>query len=84
MKTLKQLEEEIRLQAYELYEIRGRVDGHDMDHWLEAERIVMSRYFGVQGENQSRPVAEEAGEEKPRRPRRAGSSPGRGRKTRSS
>jgi hypothetical protein len=26
--------------AQELYEKRGRIPGHEMDDWLEAERIV--------------------------------------------
>jgi hypothetical protein len=30
-------EEQIRLLAYELYEARGRGDGHDVEDWLEAE-----------------------------------------------
>lgn len=29
---------EIERRAYELYEARGRADGHDWDDWLEAER----------------------------------------------
>lgn len=29
--------------AYELYEQRGREDGHDVEHWLEAEATVTSR-----------------------------------------
>ena len=28
--------------AYALYEERGRVDGHALEHWLEAERQVFS------------------------------------------
>ena len=28
---------EIATLAYELYEARGRVDGYDVDDWLEAE-----------------------------------------------
>ena len=31
------LEEQIRLRAYALYEDRGREDGHDLDDWLRAE-----------------------------------------------
>jgi DUF2934 family protein len=31
------LEQEIRLRAYALYEERGREDGHDLDDWLRAE-----------------------------------------------
>ncbi|MEP6957727.1 MAG: DUF2934 domain-containing protein [Nitrospirota bacterium] len=29
--------------AYVLYEQCGREDGHDMNHWLEAERRVLGR-----------------------------------------
>jgi len=31
------LEFQIRLRAFELYEARGREDGHDLDDWLQAE-----------------------------------------------
>jgi hypothetical protein len=31
------LEEQIRTRAYELYEARGREEGHDLENWLEAE-----------------------------------------------
>jgi hypothetical protein len=34
--------EMIGKRAYELYEKRGREDGHDLDDWLEAEKIVKS------------------------------------------
>jgi hypothetical protein len=30
--------EGIERRAYELYEARGRTDGHDWDDWLQAER----------------------------------------------
>ena len=30
-------EDEIRRLAYQLYEERGREDGHDVDDWLRAE-----------------------------------------------
>jgi hypothetical protein len=32
-----ELQEHIRRRAYELYEERGRDDGHEMDDWLLAE-----------------------------------------------
>ena len=32
-----QIEEKIRQRAYELYELRGRQDGRDLDDWLTAE-----------------------------------------------
>jgi hypothetical protein len=35
-------EEKIRWRAYELYEQRGRADGHDEEDWLQAEREVLS------------------------------------------
>jgi Protein of unknown function (DUF2934) len=30
--------EDVERRAYELYEQRGREDGHDWDDWLQAER----------------------------------------------
>ena len=35
-----QLEHEIRLRAQELYEERGREDGHELDDWLRAEEEI--------------------------------------------
>jgi len=32
-----ELQEQIRRRAYELYEQRGRDDGHELDDWLRAE-----------------------------------------------
>jgi Protein of unknown function (DUF2934) len=37
------LEEEIRRRAYELYEERGRQDGHDLDDWLRAEAEITAK-----------------------------------------
>ncbi len=34
------VEEQIRQRAYELYESRGREDGHELDDWLHAEREI--------------------------------------------
>lgn len=31
------VEDQIRMRAYELYEARGSVDGHDVDDWYQAE-----------------------------------------------
>jgi hypothetical protein len=36
--------EEIVKVARDLFEKSGRVQGRDLDNWLEAERIVMTRY----------------------------------------
>jgi hypothetical protein len=38
------LHTEITKVAVELYEKSGRVEGRDLDNWLEAEKIVISRY----------------------------------------
>jgi hypothetical protein len=35
--TFSELEERIRIRAYELYEQRGRSEGYDIDDWLQAE-----------------------------------------------
>jgi hypothetical protein len=32
-----ELRDQIRARAFQLYEQRGRDDGHDMDDWLQAE-----------------------------------------------
>jgi hypothetical protein len=42
-------EEEIRCRAYELYEERGREDGHDMEDWLRAEAEITGRGEGSRG-----------------------------------
>ena len=34
-------EELIRERAYQLYERRGRADGHDLEDWLEAEILTL-------------------------------------------
>jgi hypothetical protein len=34
------IEQQIRQRAYELYERRGRTDGHNLDDWLQAERGI--------------------------------------------
>lgn len=36
--------DEIARIARELYEKSGKIEGRDLDNWLEAERIVMARY----------------------------------------
>ncbi len=35
---------EIAKVAYELHEKRGLRHGHDLQDWLEAERIILTRY----------------------------------------
>ena len=34
---LQDMTDQIRARAHELYELRGREDGHDLDDWLLAE-----------------------------------------------
>jgi len=38
--TVKPLEEQVRTRAFELYEARGREDGHDIEDWLRAEAEI--------------------------------------------
>jgi len=37
------VEEKIRLRAYELYEQRGKIEGHALDDWLQAEEEILGR-----------------------------------------
>jgi len=37
------VDEKIRRRAYELYEQRGRRDGHELDDWLQAEAEVTAK-----------------------------------------
>ncbi len=36
--------DEVASVARGLYELSGRIEGRDVENWLEAERIVMSGY----------------------------------------
>ncbi|HLE16815.1 MAG TPA: DUF2934 domain-containing protein [Syntrophales bacterium] len=44
MDELKKFYDEVAKVAYDLFEIRGKVHGHDMADWLKAEIIVRKRY----------------------------------------
>lgn len=44
MKKKKGIHDEIARVAYELYEKRGRAYGHELEDWLEAEKIVMEKH----------------------------------------
>jgi hypothetical protein len=37
----------VQQRAYELYEQRGRTDGHDLDDWLQAEREIKGTQANV-------------------------------------
>jgi hypothetical protein len=41
----KDFNEEIAKVAYHLYEKRGRVQGYELEDWLEAEKTVMERHM---------------------------------------
>ncbi|MEQ9619606.1 MAG: DUF2934 domain-containing protein [Deltaproteobacteria bacterium] len=38
----KSIHDKIAKKAYELYEQSGRIDGKDVEHWLQAEKMVSS------------------------------------------
>lgn len=38
-----EMEEKIRLRAYELYEQRGKVDGYALEDWLQAEGGIVRK-----------------------------------------
>ena len=38
------LQDQVRKRAYELYEKRGRRDGHHEQDWLQAEEEVLAQY----------------------------------------
>ena len=40
-----ELEHQIRLRAYELYEARGRKHGHELDDWLRAKEEIREKRF---------------------------------------
>jgi len=47
-KTSVNQEDEIRRRAYELYEQRGREDGHELEDWFRAEEeVTQKRNRGV-------------------------------------
>jgi DUF2934 family protein len=37
------MDERIRLRAFQLFELRGREDGHDLDDWVAAETEILGR-----------------------------------------
>ncbi|HOJ71805.1 MAG TPA: DUF2934 domain-containing protein [Syntrophorhabdaceae bacterium] len=61
------LYDEIARLAYEMFEREGRVHGRHLEHWFEAERIVISRYRSQEAdiENTQEKQAEEPKKKKP-------------------
>jgi hypothetical protein len=53
------MNDQIAKVAYSIYEKNGKVDGRDLDNWLEAERIVLGQEHKQQGE-----IAERANNKK--------------------
>lgn len=43
MSGIPDLESSIRQRAFEIYEASGREDGHDLDHWLQAETEIRGK-----------------------------------------
>jgi hypothetical protein len=41
--------DDVAQRAYELFLARGRVDGHDVEDWLEAERQLVVESMALQG-----------------------------------
>jgi len=39
-----ELQEQIRARAYELFELRGRLEGYDQEDWAQAEAEVMAKF----------------------------------------
>lgn len=54
------LHEEIAKTAFELYEKSGRMDGRDMENWLEAEKIVKARRLGEDLNSNIQKIAEKS------------------------
>jgi hypothetical protein len=44
---LREPEHQIRLRAYQLYEARGREDGHELEDWLRAEREITGKKLRI-------------------------------------
>ena len=51
------LESRIRERAHELYEARGREDGHDLEDWLRAEEELTESAEEKLPEKKVRPIA---------------------------
>jgi len=52
MKRKKGIHDEITRVAYELYEKGGRALGHELEDWLEAEKIVTEKHERHAGETE--------------------------------
>jgi len=43
-----ELNEQIKLLAFEIYEKNGYIENHDLDNWLEAEKIILKQNESVE------------------------------------
>lgn len=59
------LHDEITAVAQELYESRGRVNGHALDDWLNAEEIVLARHASQELEEPEGDISRKSPEVKP-------------------
>ncbi|MBI5640032.1 MAG: DUF2934 domain-containing protein [Nitrospirae bacterium] len=56
------LREEIEKIAFELYQKSGKGNGHDLDNWLEAERLVLAWHEQQKAEKRLYPDKVKAGD----------------------
>ncbi len=52
--SLELTEEYIRLRAYQIYEQRGREDGHDLEDWYQAEAEIFGRKPATSAEQKAK------------------------------
>jgi hypothetical protein len=52
------VQEEIRRLAYDFYEKSGRMGGRELEHWLMAEQVVMSKLAAHEKAGTARPASE--------------------------
>ena len=67
--------EEIAERAYQIYERDGRNDGHDMDHWLQAERELREERARKQGRGLNQQSASQPSAGTASRPQRPDEAP---------
>jgi hypothetical protein len=62
-----ELHNEIEKVAKELYEKSGRIEGRDLDNWLEAEKIVMARYGKQEKIKTDKPISKKKAVSRPKK-----------------
>jgi Protein of unknown function (DUF2934) len=56
--------EEIEIRAYEIYQERGREDGHALEHWLAAEEELTNRLSATESASRIRAAVTQALQQK--------------------